>query len=513
MYIKVLMAILLSLMSSVVLAQGFNENYEILQGDFDGDNDVDLYIRQKPQIVLIHGDVITPITILPDVKDFVLLQGVDNALDMEADLDKLDLSSASSSSVDFELGDFNADGVLDLLITGVGRILLGVFDQIVFSNKLPHVPPLHLTPVDETLQSFFENIAEWNDSPEYFEENATQYEREIWRNTFVFNKPFWCDNPPFSENPEVTHPAPSSPYVYDGTLAEAERSLNVFAASCVNGRVYNRNFEIAHKDTEVVTDYSVFNQDALKLVRILVGGSDTDKRVDIESGSIEALVVEDKLEELLGVDINGEEIGKESEFGENLTFDRVGVHEFNVLMTDIDNNHTYLFDLNGTLITTSNQKHEKYLGKKIFVSAAMGLIARGLSRFIPRVFSKTPPSKGHLRILTGKYSESEVYSAWHVAATTGKRVILRPPGSNRHPDGDTSDLVVGGVNYDVVTLSTSSANRAFTRISEKNDQARGIVVDVRDSILTRDNFSNIMDRLRGKFGSRLNIQDVIIIDN
>ena len=65
--------ILLFGISSASLADGFDNRYEVRYGDFNGDGQTDdLFVRQQPRIVLIHGDVSIPILIRGDVEAFVL---------------------------------------------------------------------------------------------------------------------------------------------------------------------------------------------------------------------------------------------------------------------------------------------------------------------------------------------------------------------------------------------------------------------------------------------------------
>ena len=51
---------------------GFTTDYEVRQGDFNGDGLIDLYIRQKLQIVILRGDIATPIVIPAPVDEFIL---------------------------------------------------------------------------------------------------------------------------------------------------------------------------------------------------------------------------------------------------------------------------------------------------------------------------------------------------------------------------------------------------------------------------------------------------------
>ncbi len=121
-----------------------------------------------------------------------------------------------------------------------------------------------------------------------------------------------------------------------------------------------------------------------------------------------------------------------------------------------------------------------------------------------------------LTITGKKYSQDELDAANYVASIKndpGDSVILRDPGSNRDPyTGDSSDLVVNGENYDIITPRTNNINRIIDAVSKKNDQAVGIVINLKYTSVTEEDLSNILNRVRGavtKNGGTMNIQDVI----
>ncbi len=91
---------------------------------------------------------------------------------------------------------------------------------------------------------------------------------------------------------------------------------------------------------------------------------------------------------------------------------------------------------------------------------------------------------------------SELRAAKYIAAL-GKNVTLRPPGKNRAPDGDTSDLVVDGVNWDIITPETANARRAWDAILLKRNQARVVAVDLSGTRLRPSDFGDTAARLQG----------------
>jgi hypothetical protein len=107
----------------------------------------------------------------------------------------------------------------------------------------------------------------------------------------------------------------------------------------------------------------------------------------------------------------------------------------------------------------------------------------------------------------GKFSESEIRAAEYLQSL-GNDVLLRIPRGTR-AGGNTSDLLVNGVSYDVYTPITNNPNRIFTGIADKKDQASGIVLDLSKTSVTAEQLGDIMARLKGK--GITTIKDIIIL--
>ncbi len=117
--------------------------------------------------------------------------------------------------------------------------------------------------------------------------------------------------------------------------------------------------------------------------------------------------------------------------------------------------------------------------------------------------------KGRLRIdPEGSFSQSEINSAWDVAAM-GRKVELRSPQGVRSPYGNTSDLLVDGVPYDVYTPTLNNPEKIFQYIRKKNNQAQGVVVDLRNVNVTPAQLANVQARLNGN--PRNKIKEVIFL--
>ncbi|MBB3061572.1 FG-GAP repeat domain-containing protein [Microbulbifer rhizosphaerae] len=134
---KLLLSLLLCLIPALSLGQGFDENYEVRKGDFNGDGLTDLYIRQKPQVVILHGDIATPIVLPAPVKDFVLRQQANGSYTVVSDLSSPQRSQVLGWNTATELlvltSDLNFDGYKDIFIRGIEGSVLGQYNQIVFS--------------------------------------------------------------------------------------------------------------------------------------------------------------------------------------------------------------------------------------------------------------------------------------------------------------------------------------------------------------------------------------------
>ncbi|WP_171495810.1 CdiA C-terminal domain-containing protein [Acinetobacter nosocomialis] len=129
---------------------------------------------------------------------------------------------------------------------------------------------------------------------------------------------------------------------------------------------------------------------------------------------------------------------------------------------------------------------------------------------IPNLFNISSDlfSKPTLKIMTGKYSQSEILSAWEMAAK-GNNVVLRSPIGTRAAGG-TSDLLVNGVRWDIYTPNTSNVNRIVSAIGKKNSQAEGIILDISKSNVSPNDLSNLLNRVNG--AKATNIRDIIIIN-
>jgi hypothetical protein len=162
-------------------AAGFDQYYEVRVGDSDNDGVADdLYVRQKPRVVLIDvGDVMAPIVTPGDVAEFLLEYG-GSGFTMKANLSssqKRQYASWPVANVETTLGDLNADGVTDLIVKGINALpgLTAALDQIVFaSTTVRRAPPVHVKGVDESVRRFFRDLAGHSKNINYYFQTAIQ---------------------------------------------------------------------------------------------------------------------------------------------------------------------------------------------------------------------------------------------------------------------------------------------------------------------------------------------------
>jgi filamentous hemagglutinin len=115
---------------------------------------------------------------------------------------------------------------------------------------------------------------------------------------------------------------------------------------------------------------------------------------------------------------------------------------------------------------------------------------------------------GRLIVAEGAYPSAAEVRAAQLLAAQGYDVVLQPPVGKRSPAGATADLLVNGVPYDTYTPRTASVDRIISAIASKGNQATGVVLDLSDTTVTREQLGDVIRRVQNT-GSRL--RDVIIV--
>ncbi|MFL0799076.1 MAG: FG-GAP-like repeat-containing protein [Agarilytica sp.] len=126
-FLSVFTAIFVFLFSLQVQAVEFDSNlYDVYYGDVDEDSDGDIYFHPKDRIVLLHGDIITPI-VLPKALGFYI-SSAEYPNFSEIQLVELTADQISekglfltSEHTDYFYGDFDGDGISDVLVRGASE--------------------------------------------------------------------------------------------------------------------------------------------------------------------------------------------------------------------------------------------------------------------------------------------------------------------------------------------------------------------------------------------------------
>jgi RHS repeat-associated protein len=113
----------LVLLSGVLNAAGLSAGrYKVYAGDVDSNGYADLYFHAVPFVIILHGEIATPIDLTPS--GFALLQDSDRSYSGPSFLDLTEAEIAAKGLVeyqfglDFHQGDFNGDGIADWLVRG-----------------------------------------------------------------------------------------------------------------------------------------------------------------------------------------------------------------------------------------------------------------------------------------------------------------------------------------------------------------------------------------------------------
>ncbi|MGW0806050.1 golvesin C-terminal-like domain-containing protein [Nonomuraea sp. NPDC002799] len=108
---------------------------------------------------------------------------------------------------------------------------------------------------------------------------------------------------------------------------------------------------------------------------------------------------------------------------------------------------------------------------------------------------------GNLTVTARNPSASESAAAQHLS-DEGYDVILRDPAGTRQ-EGNTSDLLVNGVRWDVYTPTGKTVKNILTNTAKKHSQVHGggVIVDLRGTGLTAADFPDAIARVRGMLRS------------
>ena len=146
------------------LSEQYNYDFQVRRGDINGDGMTDLYVERM------DGDADNGV-----IYRSILQQVAGGAFEvMAARPSQLGTAANWPQAVlDIVLRDLNVDGHIDLLITGVGQIISGGLDQILFSSgRTFQRQAATTTAVDATFRKFFDNYHSWMQDDTFFQQNV-----------------------------------------------------------------------------------------------------------------------------------------------------------------------------------------------------------------------------------------------------------------------------------------------------------------------------------------------------
>ncbi len=141
--------------------------YAARQGDLEGDGDIDLYVKR------IAGTAWN----LP-AAELVLRKNANGTFNVETTVSQATRNIVNNwggpSPVGSKLVDFNADGYLDILLTGLSPANVGPYDVVVFAANGLGAPPPSARLMDESIRRFASDTLANLHNPSYFASGSYQ---------------------------------------------------------------------------------------------------------------------------------------------------------------------------------------------------------------------------------------------------------------------------------------------------------------------------------------------------
>lgn len=154
--------------------QGFAKEFITRVGDLNGDGRMDIFLQEKkPKLIPISVDDISfVVPSKPSVTEFVLQQNSTGQFDLVSNLTAQAKQAAKQWAIQQAIKilreDLNLDGVIDVLLGGVGSVIPGGKNVIVFAQPNGSSTPGIVRNVDSTLDQFIRDIGGFSDNPNYF---------------------------------------------------------------------------------------------------------------------------------------------------------------------------------------------------------------------------------------------------------------------------------------------------------------------------------------------------------
>lgn len=282
---------------------GYDPDYDIYAGDFEGDGDQDAFVKYLP------GGSLPP----ENADQALLVNNGDGSFTLRSfssltSSERSVVSGWSYQAGTVFLSDFNNDRSYDLYLD-LPKSIYGsqAEDQILFASGFSQTS-LTNTSVDDSFRSFFVELDKWIENPSYFEDNAPLVTRSMpvstgtgWyyfaqNNSQLFGAQLAC---------AIEHGSNCISFI--GFLSDvfspsdcALLALDGIPCDRFGGHVLGYTITTVMVDV-TMPDYSGFNQDAVSLAQGAL--ADILNSNGIISESAEAIEVADVVEAILGVQI------------------------------------------------------------------------------------------------------------------------------------------------------------------------------------------------------------------
>ncbi len=302
MLIRIIFSLGLLLATTAEGGQGFGGRSEVLSGDFNADGLTDLYFHQAPVVIFVSlGGIKTPIVAPAQVGTFVLQQRQDQTFRIVSGLTQAQVSQLrqwAETAIEVLLTDVNADGREDLMLGGIGAVIPGADDLIIFAPENSGSAPTDLVVIDSDFQKFFNELGRWIGNPNYFDETAPDRVEQV-RQWFYFGIANAAGLPILFSRCAATRGNCSWGYLnLDTYLAQWGVDCGEFIAPNNPQTFCRAGYHVFYSETvEQVTgkDYSVFEPEALDFAAIFGAGG------EILASTADAATILDHLAKFLGV--------------------------------------------------------------------------------------------------------------------------------------------------------------------------------------------------------------------